>query len=180
MTKKSFLVLLNLLIITYLAYPLPQISHLPNSVKSTEPGDTVQLANVSAYFTDLEREDVINFYATSYQNKHPLAFRLNHPPEKAKQIIRDTAQSYYLEEIIIPFKQSLFINGFDWQKDVFTKDDKKEANKMLVNGQEYRVKVTLRTFTSSNLFISYLLILSIQLFILKSIPVYKKLFTHHD
>lgn len=176
MIKKIILIFVNLLIVVYLAWPLPTLSDLPQSVKSTEPGDTVQMENVSAYFTDLERQDVISFYVNNYQTKHPLSFKINHPPETAKQIFVGTIQSYYLEEIVIPFKQSLFINGFDWQKDVFTKEDKKEANKMLVNGQEYRVKVTLRSFTTQNLFFSYLLILAIELLILKSIPVYKKLF----
>jgi len=176
MIKKIILICLNILIIIYLTWPIPTPPNLPQSVKSTEPGDTVQMENVSAYFTDLERPEVIDFYIKNYQSKHPLAFKINHPPERAKQIFVGTIQSYYLEEIVIPFKQSLFINGFDWQKDVFTKDDKKEANKMFVNDQEYRVKVTLKTFTSSNLFISYLLILSIQLLILKSFPVYKNLF----
>ncbi len=158
-------------------YPLPTVLDLPNSVKSTEPGDTVQLKNVKAYFTNQERPEIIDFYVTTYQNSHPLAFKLNHPPEKAKQIIKDTIQTYYLEEVVIPFKQSLFINGFDWQKDVFTPKSKKEANKMIVNGQEYRVKVTLRTFTANNLIVSYLILLAVQLLVIKSIPIYKKIFS---
>ena len=174
---KKIIIILNVLIVTYLIYPLPLILDLPDSVKSTEPGDTTQLTNIKAYYTDSERSDIINFYVDTYQHKHPLAYRLNHPPERAKQIIKDTIQTYYLEEIVIPFKQSLFINGFDWQKDVFTPEGKKESNKMLVNDQEYRVKVTLRTFTAKNLFISYLILLAIQILVIKSLPVYKKLFT---
>ena len=96
MIKKIILICLNILIIIYLAWPLPNLSDLPQSVKSTEPGDTVQMKNVSAYFTDLERPEVIDFYIKNYQSKHPLAFKINHPPERAKQIFVGTMQSYYL------------------------------------------------------------------------------------
>lgn len=182
MKSKLYLPLLifNLFVIAYLAYPLPKLSNLTNSIKSTEPGDTIQLKNVEAYYNDLERKDVIDFYIKNYQSKHPFAFKLNHPPEKAKTIIKDTIQTYYLEEIVIPFKQSLFINGFNWTKDVFTAESDRLQNKMIVGGVNYTTKVTLKTFTTSSLALSYIVIVFIQATCIFSYKTYKKVFTAHD
>ena len=147
MTKKIFLISLlvfNLFAILYLISPPPQISNLPQGVKSNLPGDTTQITNVSAYFTNLDRSQIINFYRQAYS--HPFLVHLNHPPEKSKQIFVDTMRSYYLEELIIPFKESLFINGFEWEKDVFTKPEKRAANKLIYQDQTYSAKITLRTF----------------------------------
>lgn len=141
------LIIINLFAITYLVWPLPSLPDLELSLKSTDEGDTIQMENVSGYFTDLPRSAVMAFY---YQNYNfPLRIRLNHPPEKARQIFRDTIQTYYLEELVIPFKQSLFINGYEWQNDVFTKPEKRDANRILVGERVYRSKVNTRTFTAS-------------------------------
>lgn len=134
----------NFLAFLYLISPTPVIKNLPNSVKSTLPGDTTQLKNVSGYFTNLTRTEVMNFYQSFYHS--PFMIRLNHPPEKSKTIFRDTMQSYYLEELVIPFKESLFINGYEWEKDVFTKPEKRIANKLIYNGVSYSAKITIRTF----------------------------------
>jgi len=177
--KYIVLILINLLALAYLAYPLPQIPNLTNSIKSTEPGDTTQLQNVSAFYNNLERPDVINFYVDNYQKKHPLAIKLNHPPEKAKTIIKDTIQTYYLEEIIIPFKQSLFINGYNWQKDVFTTPQARIKNKMLVGNQEFTTKVTLKTYTASSMILSYFILLLIQATVIYTLHTYKQVFSSH-
>ena len=138
---------MNLLIIAYLFIPVPQIPDLPNSIKSDEPGDTVQLKNVQAYYTNLTRTEVMNFYQAVYTG--PFRVRVNHPPEKSKQVFKDTMQSYYLEEFILPFKQSLYVNGFEWENDVFTKPDKRAANKLLFKNKEYKAKISIRTFPTS-------------------------------
>lgn len=174
------LILLNILALAYLAYPLPQIPNLVASLKSTEPGDTTQLQNVSAFYNNLERQAVINFYVDNYQKKHPLALKINHPPEKAKVIIKDTIQTYYLEEIIIPFKQSLFINGYNWQKDVFTAPETRIKNKMLVDGQEFTTKVTLKTYTTSSMILSYFVLFLIQATVIYALHTYKQVFSSHD
>ncbi|HBP51142.1 MAG: hypothetical protein US68_C0009G0025 [Candidatus Shapirobacteria bacterium GW2011_GWE1_38_10] len=140
-------VVVNAVFLTYLLIPTPTLKPLPNSVKSTEPGDTVQLKNVSAYYTNLSRTEIMNFYRSSYTN--PLVIRLNYPPELSKIIFRDTIQSYYLEELSIPFKESLYINGFEWENDVFTKPEKRIKNKLLFEGIEYRAKITLKTIPTS-------------------------------
>lgn len=129
----------NIFAIYYLLSPLPTLPDLSNSIKSELPGDTVQLKNVKGYFTNQTRTQIINFYLANYHGLFRI--HLNHPPEKAKTIFRDTTQSYYLEEIYLPFKETLFINGYEWENDVFTKPEKRIANKLLYNGIEYKTKV---------------------------------------
>ncbi len=163
------LLIFNLLSLIYLLTPTPTLSDLPFSVKSEEPGDTVQLKNVAAYYTNLSRTQVINFYQAQYSGLFRI--HLNHPPEKAKEIIRDTIQSYYLEEFILPYKESLYINGFEWEKDVFTKPEKRIKNKLLYQGKEYQAKITIRTFPTSTprrlvsfFFTEFAIILSLYLY----------------
>lgn len=141
------LVLFNAVSLTYLLIPTPSLKDLPNSSKSDEPGDTVQLKNVSAYYTNLSRSEVINFYKSIYYG--PFLIILNHPPELAKTIIKDTIQSYYFEEFHLPFKESLYINGFEWENDVFTKAEKRIQNKLIYKNIEYKSKITLKTIPSS-------------------------------
>jgi len=159
------LLFFNFLAILYLVSPIPQIPDLSNSAKSDEPGDTIQIPNVSGYYTNLSRTEVINFYKANYNGLFRI--RINHPPEKSKQIIKDTIQSYYLEEFVLPFKESLFINGYEWQNDVFTKPEKRIVNRLLFKGKEYQTKITIKTFPVpiSNRLISFFFI-EIVVFIL--------------
>ncbi len=150
MIKKIFyslLVLFNLLSLIYLISPLPDLPDLPNSIKSDLPGDTIQISNVSAYYTNMSRTEVMNFYKAYYTGI--FRFNLNHPPEKAQDIIVDTIPSYYLEEIVLPLKESLYINGFEWEKDVFTKPENRIKNKLIYQDKEYHAKITLRRFPTS-------------------------------
>jgi hypothetical protein len=145
MIKKIFVaifLIFNLLIILYLISPVPQLVDLPHSIRSQEPGDTIELKNVSAYYTNLSRTEVINFYKANLNG--PFRIQLNHPPEKSKDIIRDTIQSYYLEEFVFPFKESVFINGYEWANDVFTKPEKRIVNKLLYENKEYSAKITIK------------------------------------
>lgn len=133
--------------VIYLVTPIPIIPDLDNSVKSNLPGDTTQITNVSSFFTNLSRSEVMDFYKKYY----PKFFRtvLNHPPEKAKDIFLDTTQSYYLEELVLPFKESLYINGFEWENDVFTKPENRPQNKIIYENQLYKSKITIRYFPTS-------------------------------
>lgn len=143
------IVLFNAVFLTYLLIPTPTLKDLPSSVKSNEPGDTIQMKNVTAFYTNLSRTEVINFYRATYTS--PILIRLNHPPEYAKTIFRDTMQSYYLEEFSLPFKESLYINGYEWENDVFTKPEKRIVNKMIYEGIEYKSKITLKIIPTSSI-----------------------------
>jgi len=150
MIKKILIILFcffNIFAIVYLITPTPILPDLVNSVKSDEPGDTVQLANVSAYYTNMTRTEVMNFYKAYYSG--PFRIILNHPPEKSKEIIKDTIQSYYFEEFVLPFKESLFVNGFEWENDVFTKIEGRVKNKLLFKDKEYKAKITIKTIPTS-------------------------------
>ena len=150
MIKKILIALFcffNIFAIIYLISPIPTLPDLVNSAKSNEPGDTIQLKNVSAYYTNMTRTEVMNFYKTYYSG--PFRIILNHPPERSKEIIKDTIQSYYFEEFVLPFKESLYINGFEWENDVFTKAENRVKNKLIFKDKEYKAKITIKTFPTS-------------------------------
>lgn len=150
MIKKILIALFcifNIFAIVYLISPTPTLPDLVNSVKSDEPGDTVQLKNVSAYYTNMTRTEVMNFYKAYYSG--PFRIILNHPPEKSKEIIKDTIQSYYFEEFVLPFKESIFINGFEWENDVFTKPENRLKNKLIFKDKEYKAKITIKAIPTS-------------------------------
>ncbi len=133
----------------YLCLPTPKnFPAIPGSVKSIEPGDTIQMANVSAYYTDMSRKDVVNFYKNYFSHSPFLGiplitYKLNHPPERIREVLRDTQQSTFVEEIVHPLKDSVFINGFEWNNDPFTPPESRIANILIVNGKTYQFKITL-------------------------------------
>lgn len=146
---KIFFIIVALLGTFYLVLPAPKdFPPLPNSVKSTEPGDTVQIANVSAYYTDMPRKEVVDFYF-KYFSRSPflniplITYKLNHPPERIREVLRETQQSTYVEEIVHPLRESVFVNGFEWDNDPFTQPSRRIKNILVVNGKTYQFKITL-------------------------------------
>lgn len=133
----------------YLVLPAPKdFPYLPGSIKSIEPGDTVQIANVSAYYTDMSRKDVVDFYfnyfsKSSFLGIPLITYKLNQPPERIREVLRDTQQSTYVEELVHPFRESVFLNGFEWDNDPFTPPSRRIKNILVVNGKTYQFKVTL-------------------------------------
>lgn len=108
------------ILLIYLIVPGPSsiddFPALPNSAKSTLPGDTVQVPNVAAYFSDYYRQFVTNFYRDSYRHQALIPFlpiSLNYPPEFAYTAIKDQTKSTYLEEYVYPLRGSLFVNGYE-------------------------------------------------------------------
>ncbi len=71
-----------------------------------------------------------------------LTYRLNYPPEEAYGIIRDQTRSTFLEEIVHPFRESLFVNGFE---------PKVEKDAINIDGRHWRQKITVK-WVPSNLF----------------------------
>ena len=180
MTKLKIitLVIFNALALTYLISPTPILKDLPNSIKSQLPGDTTQIKNTTAYFTNMTRTEVINFYQASYAG--PFRIHLNHPPEKAKSIWHQTIRTYYLEEFILPFKASLYINGFEWENDVFTKPARRIKNKLEYQDKIYKAKITIRTFpvsTPKRIAVFLLSQISLLIIIRSYFRFFKK---HHD
>jgi len=133
----------------YLILPAPKdFPALPDSLKSIEPGDTVQIPGVSAYYTDVSRQQTVDFYF-KYFSKSPflglplITYKLNHPPERIREVLRETQQSTYVEELVHPFRESVFISGFEWNNDPFTPPKSRPKNILLVDGRVYQFKVTL-------------------------------------
>lgn len=170
-----FLFLFNVCVIYYLYLPLPTIRDLPDSVKSDLPGDTVQIPNVTAFFTNQTRQQIVDFYRQQFHT--PFTIELNHPPEKAKQVIVDTIQSYYFYEFYIPFKGSLYVNGYEWQNDVFTKPEKRPVNKLIYQDVLYPTKVTIRTFPTTPISRIFTF-LALELFLAIAFISYRSFLTH--
>lgn len=109
----------------------------PNSLQSQEPADT-ETPLRRAYFTNLSREEVLAHYQQNFQFSVfgfviP-NYRLNYPPEEAQSIIREQTRSSFLEEIVYPFRESLFVNGFkpSLEKDIIFIAGKKWEQKIII------------------------------------------------
>jgi len=151
----GILTVLAILFLFYLLLPEPTvIPPLPDSVKSTEEGDTVQIPRVSAYFSQYQRSYVTKYYQEKFDQLPFLgirlpSYRLNHPPELSHEKIRDNLLSSYFEEVVHPFRESLFING--WEPEVFFNGNPGNIDRytMIVGDQKYFSKTTLRPFYST-------------------------------
>lgn len=152
---KKIYIILSLLLLIYMLWPGPtkisDFSLLPSSVKSTLEGDTIQIPNVSAYFSDNYRSFVIPFYLKNYQNlTHTFLppIELNHPPEYSWITIKKHTDSTYLEEFVYPLRDSLYVNGFE----PFNLDKSPKfwgSTKFEVDSKALYTKVTLRFYPSS-------------------------------
>lgn len=154
---RSILVFIFVAGLIYLVWPGPSsignIPPLPESLRSNEPGDTTQVKNITAYFSNLRRKDVTNFYGSQFGYLNILGFKippikLNHPPEEAFTFVRDQQPSTYLEQYLYPFRDSLFVNGFE-PYDLDGKAYREGATKIFIEGSFYDTKTTLRYYESS-------------------------------
>ena len=153
---KAISVLISLLLLFYLIWPyqpgnIEDFSSLPASYRSKLSGDTVQVPNLKAYFSNSYRDFVIPYYLGEYMRFSRFPFKplkLNHPPEYAFQAIKDQTQSTYLEELTYPLRSSLFINGLE----PFDQNTKKPrypaAGYFEEEGVNYETKVTIRYYPS--------------------------------
>lgn len=115
-----FAITLSAIFLFYLLLPSPPFPDpLPNSPQSTEKGDSKDLVHQKAYFTDFKRDEVLAHYQSELSTlqlfgfKIPVpTYRLNYPPEEGKQIIHEQIMTSYLEEIVHPFRESFYVNGF--------------------------------------------------------------------
>lgn len=154
MIRKIYIVL-SLLLLIYMIWPgarkISDFKALPNSVKSTLSGDTVQIPNVSGYFSNNFRGFVIPFYINNYQQSSHLPFlplRLNHPPEYSWDVIKKHTETTYLEELVYPLRDSLYINGYE----TFRPDGTPifySVPKLEEGGREWFTKVTLRLYSAN-------------------------------
>ncbi len=151
---KYLYILLSFILITYVNLPDPQFPREIQNIKtlrSTEPGDS-ETPLRRAYYTDAGRNDSLDHYTKEFNKIFSiptLTYRLNYPPEEAQTLIRDQTRSTFLEEIVHPMRESLYINGFE---------PKENKDAIVVNGENYRLKITVR-YLPSNVLIRILLVI---------------------
>lgn len=157
MKKALFLIVFLVYVagLFYLSLPDPKAQSLPESLRSTEPGDTWQHPEQSAYFTDWTREQVTKFYedtfALRFKDFTLPSYRLNYPPEESSLYVREHILTYYLEEINHPLRESLFVSGWNPRLSPISNyrfDVEKARWEIIVDGREYQSKVTLKPYYS--------------------------------
>ncbi len=146
-----FLIFVSLFI--YVSLPNPEFPQPPaDSMQSTEPAD-VESPLRRAYFTNFTREEVINHYKKEFNKGFNIYTpRLNYPPEESATIIRDQTMSTFLEELVHPMRESIYINGFE---------PKSEKDTIIINGTRWRQKIIVKYVSSSRTF--RILVLSLTL-----------------
>jgi hypothetical protein len=165
-----------LLALVYLLLPAPaEPPPLPESTKSNLPGDTVEIPHLYAYFTNLSREEVMAFYREYYSHSRLLnlplpSLILNHPPEYTWVVIRDTEHSSYLEEIVHPFRDSFYINGYEPANDPFVKPEQRRPT-LIYEGQEYKAKILVLPVYSNPLIriVLFLAVIAVLVFIKREV-----------
>lgn len=126
------------------AYPTPP----PDALKSQEPSD-LESPLRQGYFTNFSRAEVLSWYGKQfdhinifgYDSKLPTPL-LNYPPEDAETLIRDQTSSTFLQEYVHPFRESMFINGFEPK----TADNEPAFT---VEGKIYKQKIIIRMVPSN-------------------------------
>ena len=144
---KILFILFSTIFVIYLLLPNPTFPEPPpDALRSNESADT-ETPLRRAYFTNYTREEVMIHYKDQFEK--PLIFgiflpsyRLNYPPEEAQVIIRNQTRSTFLEEIVHPFRESVYINGFkpSLQKDA-----------IFIEGKDWYQKITVRFVPSNSL-----------------------------
>lgn len=139
--------------VIYLSLPTPALPDLRDSGRSDEPGDTWQHPDQKGYYSNLTRAEVLS----DIQSKSLLTFlgrtifpyRLNYPPENAQTLVRDQINTYYLEEIVYPLRNSTFVNGWEPKKSPkYLKTLETSTSDLYLHGVPYDAKITLRPVDS--------------------------------
>ncbi len=146
----SFLIYLSG--IYYLSQPSPLLPNFDQGIRSDEPGDTWQHPDQAAYYTNRDnRFELLNDLQKKFSSVAlaPLTYRLNYRPEETGELVRDQLRSYYLEEIVHPLRESLFVSVWEPTKSPQVEPDDQGAQRMYFKNVYYPVKVTLRPIYSS-------------------------------
>jgi hypothetical protein len=131
--------LTGIILLVYLAWPAPPFpTTLWDFVSSTEPADKENPLR-RGYYTNLTREQLMNHYTKEFG----WGERLNYPPEDSQTLIRDQTHATFLEEVVHPMRESIFIAGNELGPDEGT---------FVVNNQLFKQKVIVR-YVGSNVFI---------------------------
>ena len=149
LTKVIFVVF-SLAFLIYLAFPEPPFPSGLWDFKSSTEGADKETPLRRGYYTNLTREQLMDHYTKEFA----WGIRLNYPPEDAQTLIRDQTKSSFLEEIVHPMRESLFVNGYQ---------PKPKDPPLEVNGIRYNQKVIVK-YVGSSVFVRILVgILSLGL-----------------
>lgn len=117
---KIKIIIVGIIYVLGLIYLIPAAPATPDllpSTRSTEEGDTIQNPDQKGFYTYLTRKEAIlqmqSKYALSIFGQKIPSYRLNYRPEEAFGMVRDQLKSSYLEEIVYPMRDSLFVNGWE-------------------------------------------------------------------
>ena len=148
------LALIYFLGIVYLSLPSPVVPDLAPATRSNESGDTWQHPDQKGFYTNLVRSEVIpqmqSKFTVKLFNLVLPSYRLNYRPEESFEFVRDQTPSYYLEEIVYPFRESLFVNGWEPTNSPTIKEIPGiEKPKLIHEGVVYLSKITLRPVYSA-------------------------------
>jgi hypothetical protein len=134
---KILFIFTGIALLVYLAWPAPAFpTTLWDFQPSSEPADKESPLR-RGYYTNLTREQLMSHYSKEFG----WGERLNYPPEDAQTIIRDQTKATFLEEIVHPMRESLYIAG-----NVLGPNE----GSFEVNGKEFKQKVIVRYVTSNN------------------------------
>jgi len=166
----------------YLTLPTPMTPDLSNAERSNEPGDTWQHPDQKGFYTNSDRQTALSEMQSKYSlvlfgYKIP-SYRLNYRPEESFEMVRDQMKTTYLEEIVYPMRNSLFVNGYEPENaPEFAKLPKDKIPQLFFAEKPYFSKVTLKPNNSSwvaRLFVWTLIFPSIYLIYLS----FKKTLRH--
>lgn len=105
---RTLFILFFLILMFYVCLPSPDFPKPPaDSLQSKEMAD-IETPLRRAYFTNFTREEVLKHYQDQFKG-----YLLNYPPEEGQTLIRDQTKSTFLQEIVHPLRESIYINGYE-------------------------------------------------------------------
>lgn len=150
--KKSLVIISSVIFLVgcvYLLIPSPTTPDLDNAVRSDEEGDTWQHPDQKGFYSNQLRSIVIpemqSKFSISLFGVTIPSLKLNYRPEDTKEFVREQTPSYYLEEIVYPFRESLFVNGWEpTNSPIYSHLPDESVPNIIFKQTVYLSKVTLR------------------------------------
>ena len=107
----------------YVISPGPaKIENFPpisDSLKSGESGDTTEYPNVAAFYSELNRRQITDYFRDVYRRQFLFGWisppvNLNYSPQDTSKYIRNYyISTTFLEEYVYPLHGSVFVNGYE-------------------------------------------------------------------
>ncbi|KKS95332.1 MAG: hypothetical protein UV71_C0008G0004 [Microgenomates group bacterium GW2011_GWC1_43_13] len=139
---KIVFALFGITLLVYLAWPAPPFPKtLWDFEPSTEPADKESTLR-RGYYTNITRGQLMDHYSQQLG----WGERLNYPPEDAQTLIRDQTHATFLEEIVHPMRESLFVAGNELGP---------KEGAFVAGGKEFKQKVIVK-YVTSNVFVRIL------------------------